>query len=216
MKIYAISGLGANQFIYEKLRIPEKYELVHIPWMMPLQEESIQSYAHRMAAVIDDTADFILFGLSFGGIMAQEIAKIKSPTKLILFNTIKNEKEKPLWISINNQIPFYLVFPNFLLNNHILIAFYSWCLSLFNPNRPDLSRIYTFRHRDYTHWAFKQIVKWENNRNDDMEIYHLHGTQDFIFPISKIQNPIRVEKGSHICVYEKATLVSEILEQILA
>jgi len=215
MKIYAISGLGANEKVYERLVLPIGYNLYFIPWLIPQENETIDSYALRMSMNIDTTEEFILFGLSFGGIMAQEIAKIKHPQKLILFDTIKNEKEKPYWISINNYVPLYRIFPNFLLNNDRMIELYTWFLSMFNSDRPNLSQIYTFRDDRYTNWAFRQIIQWKNKDFDQSKTYHIHGTHDFVFPIYNISNPIKVKNGGHVAVYEKAEIVSEILRELL-
>lgn len=215
MKIYTVSGLGANEKIFEKLELPSQFELIHLPWLIPFQNESIQNYASRIAEVIDETEKFILFGLSFGGIMAQEIAKIKTPQKLILFNTIKDETEKPLWISINNTIPFYKLFPYFILNNYYLVKLFSQILFQFNSKRLDLSEIYTLRDKRYTAWAFDKIIRWTNTNNPLIPLFHIHGDRDFVFPISKIKDAILVKGGSHICIYEKSDLVSEILSKII-
>lgn len=215
MKIYAVSGLGANEKIFEKLNLPTQYDFICLPWLMPLNNESIGDYASRMADSIEQNEDFILFGLSFGGIIAQEISKIKPPQKLILFDTIKDENEKPFWISMNSKIPFVNLFPYFLLNSFYLVKSYSFLIRLFNKECPDLSTIYTLRDKRYTSWAFKEIIKWQNINHQNISIFHIHGDRDFVFPFSKIKNPIRVEGGSHICVYEKAEIISEILIEIL-
>jgi pimeloyl-ACP methyl ester carboxylesterase len=215
MKIYAVSGLGANEKIFEKLDLSSDFELVFISWLIPFRNESIQEYAARMTVSIDVKEEFILFGMSFGGMMAQEMAKIKPPRKLILFNTIKDETEKPFWISINNTIPLFKIFPYFLLNNFYLVKYFSKLTRLINHQCPDLSEIYTLRDRRYTAWAFDKIVKWTNTNSTDLSIFHIHGDSDFVFPYSKIKNAIRVEGGSHICVYEKSEIVSVILSKIL-
>ena len=62
MKIYAISGLGANEQVFEKLRFLSDYELIFIPWLIPLFGESIEDYAARIAQSIDISQDFVLVG----------------------------------------------------------------------------------------------------------------------------------------------------------
>lgn len=215
MILYAISGLGANELVFDKLKWPSDIEFCFLPWISPFENESIESYASRMAETIDENEEFILTGLSFGGIIAQEIAKIKQPKKLILFNTIKSEKEIPFWISINNSISLYKLFPYFILNNSFFLRFISKLLVLTNKDRPNLSQIYTVRDKHYTAWAFEKIIKWKNNVEFQFPVFHIHGDSDFVFPIAKIKDPIRIKGGSHICVYEKYEIISVLLKSIL-
>lgn len=215
MKIYAISGLGANEKVFEKLKIPPNFEWMYIPWLIPARDEEVSSYAFKMAHTIDDSKEFILLGLSFGGIIAQEIAKIKRPRKLILISTIKANSEKPFWIQINRVIPLYKIFPYILLNKGPLVGWFSMVRQCLNPDRPNLARLYSMRDECYTRWAFKQVVYWDSKENLECEVYHIHGTGDFIFPIWNIKNAIKIKGGGHLAVYEKAELVSKELIGIL-
>lgn len=215
MKIYAISGLGANELVFEKLKLPIDYTLIFIPWLVPYENELIENYAGRMAQRIDSSEDFILLGLSFGGIIAQEVAKIKSPTKLLLFDTVKSEDEKPIWIRINRYLRLYIIFPYFLLNKSPLVKWFSNLMQWINPERPNLSELYTMRDEQYTRWAFEQIVWWDRTEKLDCDIYHFHGNLDFIFPYWNIKNAIKIKGGGHLTIYEKGELVSMKLASIL-
>lgn len=42
----------------------------------------------------DDEEDFLLLGLSFGGILAQELSRIKKPKNQLLFSIIKSNLER--------------------------------------------------------------------------------------------------------------------------
>src|ERR1044071_3731439 len=96
--IYCISGLGADEKIFAKLQL-EGYELKHIPWLIPERTETIDAYARRMAASIKED-DPILIGVSFGGMIAIEIARQRPVQKLILISSIKCVAELPRWMRI--------------------------------------------------------------------------------------------------------------------
>ena len=87
--IYCISGLGADERAFSKLKI-DGYSLRVIPWLMPEPGETIQHYATRMRAIIDDPEP-ILMGLSFGGMLCAEIAKQIPVQKLILISSVKSK-----------------------------------------------------------------------------------------------------------------------------
>ena len=215
MKIYAISGLGANEQVFEKLRFLSDYELIFIPWLIPLFGESIEDYAARIAQSIDISQDFVLVGLSFGGIIAQEVAKIKPPKKLVLFDTVKSDAEKPLWIRANRYIQLYKIFPYILLNKSPVVKWFSNIMQWINPRRPNLDQLYSMRDDRYTRWAFERIVWWDRKEALDCDIYHFHGNMDFIFPYWNIKNVIIIDGGGHLTVYEKYEQVNSHLKVIL-
>ena len=77
--IYLLSGLGVDDRVFEKIVFP--YPHTFIKWMLPLVQETMQAYAKRLSEQITH-ANPILIGLSFGGMMSIEIAKIINGNKL--------------------------------------------------------------------------------------------------------------------------------------
>lgn len=91
MKLYCISGLGANQKAFKFLKFPDGIEPVFIEWLIPERGETLVHYTQRMAKNIDTSEDFALLGLSFGGIIVQEMNRFLSPKK----NDFNLHSEKP-------------------------------------------------------------------------------------------------------------------------
>ena len=60
---------------------------------MPERDEDFDHYISRMAEKIDDTKAFYLLGYSFGGVLVQEIHKLK-PAKIAILGSIKSCHEK--------------------------------------------------------------------------------------------------------------------------
>ncbi len=75
MKLYIISGLGADFKILENIKFPDTVEPIFIPWLIPENNESFEHYVRRMAEKIDFSEPFALLGYSFGGFIVQEINK---------------------------------------------------------------------------------------------------------------------------------------------
>ena len=50
MKIYGIAGLGADERVFQYLKLD--YAFVSLDWIEPLPDESIESYAGRLALSI--------------------------------------------------------------------------------------------------------------------------------------------------------------------
>ncbi|WP_291966117.1 alpha/beta fold hydrolase [Maribacter sp.] len=91
MKIYAISGLGADQRVFEHLNLD--VELIALDWITPHKNESIKVYAKRLSEVIETDDEFCLIGVSFGGLIATEIGKILSPIKIVLISSVQTKYE---------------------------------------------------------------------------------------------------------------------------
>ena len=107
--IYCISGLGADERAFSRLK-PEGYTITCLPWLTPLPNETISEYAVRMSKGIT-TEKPVLMGLSFGGMMSLEIAKLLPVEKLILISSIKSNKELPRWMKVAGRLQLNKIFP---------------------------------------------------------------------------------------------------------
>ena len=67
-------GMGASPKIFEYLKFPALYEIVFLSWIPPFEKESLSSYAERMSKFVKHKNP-ILIGVSFGGILIQEMTK---------------------------------------------------------------------------------------------------------------------------------------------
>src|SRR5689334_13499819 len=95
MKVYFLSGLGADSRSFKYLRLPKGYEPIYIDWLDPLAKESLTGYSERISKKIDTSEPFILIGLSFGGILSTEVVQFVKPLKTILISSVARRKELP-------------------------------------------------------------------------------------------------------------------------
>src|SRR5882762_5671553 len=94
MKVYFLSGLGADKTVFQFLHL--KYcEPIFISWIKPLQNETLPCYALRLKDHYKISNDATICGLSFGGMIATEIAKGFSTSKVILISSAKTKHELP-------------------------------------------------------------------------------------------------------------------------
>jgi len=74
INVYLMPGMAANSKIFEYIRLPEIYQIHKLDWIIPKKNETLKFYAKRICKKIDQP-DPILIGVSFGGILIQEIYK---------------------------------------------------------------------------------------------------------------------------------------------
>ena len=93
--IYLMPGMAASPKIFELIKFPSNYKIICLTWIKPHINESIKSYAKRMSAFIKDVNP-VLIGVSFGGILVQEISKHIKVKKLIIISSVKSKVELSL------------------------------------------------------------------------------------------------------------------------
>ena len=75
--IYCMPGMAASPKIFEYLKFPMNFQIHLLSWIPPIKDEPLSDYAKRMCKRIVHKNP-ILLGVSFGGILVQEMAKYVS------------------------------------------------------------------------------------------------------------------------------------------
>ena len=210
--IYCISGLGADERVFQKLEL-QGYQPIHIRWLEPDDRENIADYARRLTAQIKSEKP-ILVGLSFGGIMAIEIAKQIDIEKVILISSTKDCHEIPFYFKMFRWLPIYLLLPaRLILWLGKLLA--SWFFSLETVAERKLFKAILFdTNARFLKWAIHQVVIWKNELIPE-NIYHIHGEGDRIFPFQFVREDFSVENGGHFMIMNRAELISNLIQKII-
>lgn len=206
--VYCISGLGADKRVFGHLQLPG-CEMIHLPWVPPIGKESLQSYATRMAASIE-TPEPILMGMSFGGIMAIEIAKLLPVKRIWLLSTVKQRSEMPPYMRFGKYVPLHRL--AMLFNPH------RWLGRLENYNlgvetEEEAQMVASYRKsvdNRYIHWAIDAIVNWEAPRPPG-NTFHIHGGKDRIFPVRLANPDVAIPGAGHLMAHNRAAEVSRLL-----
>ncbi|REE79958.1 pimeloyl-ACP methyl ester carboxylesterase [Lutibacter oceani] len=212
--IYFVPGLAASSKIFEYLKLPkETFELHFLEWLMPLSEnEKIEDYAKRMAQLVREENP-VLIGVSFGGIMVQEMSKHLNAKKIILISSVKNRNELPKRLKVIQKTWVYKLFPSKSINN--IEDFSKYAFGDFAKKRVKLYKEYlSVRNSNYLNWAIYNVLHWKQKKTLK-NIIHIHGTEDHVFPIKHIKNCISIDKGTHVMILNKANTISKIITQVL-
>lgn len=211
--IYFVPGLAAGKEIFENISLPvRRYEIHIIEWKIPHKNEPITEYAKRMAAEVREP-NSVLIGVSFGGVMVQEMSEFLELKKLIIISSVKSKSELPSKMRIFKTIPAYrLIPPSFLENSKNLVKY---GLGIKSKAKLETYQKYlSVKNTQYLKWAIQQMVGW--NRSEEIEnIVHIHGDKDPVFPIRKIENCIIIPGGTHIMLIVKFKWLNENLPKII-
>lgn len=212
--IYFVPGLAASPKIFEYLQFPEnKFELHFLEWLIPKSEkESIEAYAKRMAGLVIEENP-ILVGVSFGGIMVQEMSKHLNTKKIIIISSVKTSDELPKRLKFIQKTKAYKLFPTKVITN--IEEFSMFAFGEFAKKRVNLYKEYlSVRDSNYLAWAIHNVLNWKQTKPLENTL-HIHGIDDAIFPIKHIKNCISIEKGTHVMILNKAKSISKIITESL-
>lgn len=209
--IYCISGLGADEMAFSRLKIPG-HKLVYLPWLLPIHNESIEQYAIRMREGITEENP-ILMGLSFGGMMSIEISKLLPVEKIILISSIKLYDELPWWMISAGKLRLNKIVS--MRSYKILEPIQNRFLGVKNKDEIDMVRNYRKNAPEvYTNWAINEVLNWRNNWQPPT-IFHIHGDEDKMFPIKNVSPTHIVKGGGHFMIMNKAAEVSKYINAIV-
>lgn len=210
--IYFISGLGADRRAFGKLTFPAQYKLIYLDWIPAQPNESLEDYAFRLSATIDTSTPFYLIGLSFGGMLATEIAKKLNPLHTFIISSTPTYIELPWYYRLAGNLRLQQMVPVGLMKkgNSIGLKF----LGAKTENERILLRQLILDSDPYfMKWALTCILTWKNMERP-LNLTHIHGTADKILPLRYTTKPdIIINNGSHFMVYASA---KEIMRTILA
>jgi hypothetical protein len=213
LHVYFMPGMAANPSIFEYIKLPEdRFEIHLLSWKIPTPNESLPSYAQRMLEEVQHE-NFALVGVSFGGILVQEMSKIKKPKSLIIISSVKISSELPPHMRFASKTKAYKVLPLGLLNYMDQIE--KLPVGDFIKKRVQLYKQYlSVNEKEYLEWAIEHVVCW-NQTEVIPNLIHIHGTADQVFPTKFIKDFIPLEGGTHIMILNKYRWFNKHLPELL-
>jgi pimeloyl-ACP methyl ester carboxylesterase len=199
--VYFMPGLAANSSIFERIALPiEVFETILLEWELPINNESLLEYAKRISKKVTHENP-ILIGVSFGGILVQEMAQFLDVRKIIIISSVKSNLEFPTAFKVAKTTKAYKLFPTNLISNIENLALFSFGDKV--KQRFELyKKFLSVRDKKYLDWAIEKIILWDRTEIVKNMI-HIHGDADEVFPIKNIQKCIVVKGGTHIMILTK-------------
>ncbi|MGC4034640.1 MAG: alpha/beta hydrolase [Chitinophagaceae bacterium] len=213
MRAYFISGLGADKKAFYKIKLPEGFEPVYLDWISPLYKESLKEYALRFSSLIQTDEDFILIGLSLGGMIASEIARIKTPRKVILLSSISASVEMPWYFRMAGKMKIQKVVPIGLYKHVTLLNHF-----MGSKSKNDKAMVRSFVEQTdpaFIQWAIDAILNWKQEQRLE-NIVHIHGDKDRLLPVKYTNADHIIQNGKHLMILNKSDEINEVLAEILS
>jgi pimeloyl-ACP methyl ester carboxylesterase len=206
-------GMAASGKIFEYISLPkDRFELHVLEWKIPVKGQSISQYAHQMCRLIKHERP-VLLGVSFGGLLVQEMAKIIPVLKIIIVSSIKQKSELPKRMLFARYTSVHRLLPTGLVNNVDLLAKYAFGETV--TKRLELYEKYlSIRDKFYIDWCIHEMVNWQQTKYDK-NLIHIQGEKDTVFPVKNIKDCILVKNGTHTMIIHRAKWFNEHLPTII-
>ncbi len=207
MKVYAISGLGADRRVFSALNLD--CDLEHIEWIAPLNlNERLEDYALRLSENIDFSEGVIVLAVSFGGLIATELNARKKIDSLILISSCDTHKGiNPFFRYLKFLIP---LLPKRLLKPPLTLA----CWAFGTKQRSLLKTILNDSNLDFNKWAIYKLLNWTRERGAK-NVLKINGANDKLIRPESDRNTVLIERGEHFMIVDRADEVSAIINREL-
>ena len=208
---YLIPGLGADERVFRRLRLTGPVRV--LAWL-PLQSptEPLAHYAARLAEAVPPGQPCWLVGVSFGGLLALEIGRLRPLARVVLISSLQVASQLPLLLRVARSTGLYKLVPFGLLTHVPRLA--QW---FFGANGGSEYRLLRQILRDtdpaFARWATAQLLGWQSAGVPTA--LRIHGTHDRLLPLGGAPAEYQLAGAGHFLIVSHAGQVSQLLNSLV-
>ena len=206
---YLFPGLGADERVFQFLRLPGQSHV--LKWLSPqTAAEALPHYAARLAEAVPPDQACWLVGVSFGGVLAQEVARLRPLARVVLVSSFAGPRELPWLGRLARTTGLYRLLPPQLLPKLPTLA--SWFFGVKTTrDRQLLTQILRDTDPDFTRWAIARLLQWPGR--PEVPTIRIHGTDDRLLPHGAARSQYRLP-GGHLIIISRAPEISRLLNEL--
>lgn len=209
---YILSGLGADERVFDQIDFGP-FSPVFIPWEPISEGQTLESYAHQLKAQVT-VSNPILIGISFGGMLAQEMSTLLDNCPVLIIASVKTCFELPPFMRFGGKtglwkwIPITRSLKNKRLNYWLFGARTDREKHILDQILADSDPVFTKR-------AIGMITTWKRRTPVPSPVLQIHGDADHIFKIGNVNPDYIVAGGTHFMTVSQPEKLSELIQDAL-
>jgi pimeloyl-ACP methyl ester carboxylesterase len=208
-----IPGLGADERLFYHQKRAFK-NILTPSWLSPEKNETLIHYAKRWAAQLKLKEGCVLIGVSFGGMVALEMAQWVKPKVVILVSSCRHPASVPLALRVMGT------FSGWPILGKILARLFPygrvWFLGVKTREQQSLlKRMFFEAPNDFLLWTVSAIRGWTGFNRKMGNIHSIHGDQDHLIPFRNIKSDEVVHGGGHMIILTHPQQVNDFIKKWL-
>jgi pimeloyl-ACP methyl ester carboxylesterase len=214
INLVMLPGVGADERLFGPQL--EAFPAMTIPpWIEPCGGESLPDYAGRLARSIDAQRPLVVGGVSFGGMVAYEMARHLPVDGVVLIAScrtragIRSSLRGLRWL--HRLLPassVRLVRPFAPWGVRVLwqvpAAYRRLCIDMFNDCDPRFLK-----------WALQAILNWTPSAAPDVPVHQIHGQRDRVIPAATVAADQFIADGGHLINLTHAAVVNRFVQGVV-
>ncbi|GEM_PF-78611 len=194
--LFFIPGLGADRRLF--LHQQKAFQNSFFPsWLPPNKDESLANYAERWVRQLKLKRGCSLVGVSFGGMVIQEMARWVEPKCVVLISSCRTPASIPLYLRMAGTFPTWSHLSKGLCR--VLPKSSGRFLGAETPDQRDLLiRMFLETPDEFAEWTVKAIRHWKGCEMKSVKIQHIHGEKDHLIPVGRVQPDKVIPGGGHL------------------
>ena len=209
-RILLLTGMTPDKRVFDRM-LPLLRSAVIVDWIEPMRHESIRDYASRLGQCMTKDDSTVVCGVSFGGIVALELASCIHARACVLISSVRSPKELPprfrafrVLNPLTAELGMQMIGAMSSYWPRPLRTAVTWRLM-------KLSGLSGAWHR----WATAAVLNWDPcSQENAIPVFQIHGDRDKTFPIRYIDADYVVRGGGHVLPLTHGPEVAEIVSQI--
>jgi len=193
-----IPGLGADSRLFEAQRkvFPNA---VTPPWLAPLKDETLAHYARRWAQHLKLKKGCVLVGISFGGMVALEMAAWVRPQAVLLIGSCRHPSSVPWNLRFMGSFRVWPKLAKALARLNPSVR--GWFLGVNKGDQLDLlMKMFRESPDDFLAWTVNAIRGWKGFDGKFSPVRQIHGRRDRLIPCRNVEPDEVIEDGGHTII----------------
>jgi pimeloyl-ACP methyl ester carboxylesterase len=215
-QLILLPGLGSDHRLLEPQR-QEFPQLVIPAWIAPHKNESLPSYATRMAETIKPSPDapLVLGGVSFGGMLAYEMARHLKPDAVVLIASCASRHGLGRLHRAGRWLLPLLPVLTWDIAKLLSPTAASLTSRVPRPERDVLVEMFKQSDSRFMHWTVQAILGWDPKPLEGVRVCQIHGRRDRVLPARHAQADEIIPDGGHLINVTHARQVNAFLRKAI-
>lgn len=216
MRLILVPGMGVDERVFGPQRAA--FPSMEVPaWIEPEKDESLAHYAERLAASLPRSdRPTVVGGLSMGGMLALEMARhLNAKAVMQIASCDHPDGVLPL---LTMSEPIGQSVPTSVLSvGKRLAAMFVGRGGVPKEHRRLVQAMLKDMSIEFIRWAGFAITHWQGLKDPGVPVHHIHGTRDWVIPISRLRTPPTriVQGGAHVLNLSHGQEVNDFLQDVM-